>query len=340
MRPIPDVKATLQRLRERHWIDHVLRAWERYQQQRGDHYAAGITYFTVLSLFPLLMVGFAVAGFVLAGNESLLTDAQNKITENAPGDMGQQLNDIIDQAINSRASVGAIGLLIALYSGLGWMNNLRAALTAQWDQEHEKGKFVMTKVRDLGALAGLGIALVISFAVSALGSGAVLRQLLDWLNLDDVTGVGVVLRVAGILVGIAASWAVMVWVIARMPREPVTLASAVRAALIAAVAFEVFKQVGVVYLDKVLHSPAGVAFGPIIGIMVFAYFTARIVLFSTAWAATAPENLALVPVPPPAGAVIAPRLAVRGGPSFAEGAALVGAGALAVLGLSELRRRK
>jgi membrane protein len=334
------VKATVQRLRERPWVDHVLRAWERYQQQRGDHYAAGITYFTVLSLFPLLMVGFAVAGFVLAGNESLLTDAQDKITENAPGDMGTQLNDIIDQAISSRTSVGVLGLALALYSGLGWMNNLRAALTAQWDQEHEKGNFLMTKVRDLGALAGLGLALVVSFGVSALGSGAILRQLLEWLNLDDVTGVGVALRIAGILVGIAASWAVMVWVIARMPREPVTFASAARAALIAAVGFEIFKQVGVIYLDSVLQSPAGVAFGPIIGIMVFAYFTARIVLFSTAWAATAPENLAMVAVPPPSGAVIAPRLEVRKGPSFAEGAALVGAGALAVLGLSELRRRK
>lgn len=328
------------RLRQRPWLDHLLRAGGRYQQQRGDYYAAGITYFTVLSLFPLLMVGFAVAGFVLAGNESLLTEAQNKITENIPGSMGDQLNSVIDQAISSRTSVGILGLVLALYSGLGWMGNLRAALTAQWDQQHDDGNFFTTKIADLGALLGLGVALAVSLGISALGSGAITRRILESLGLAHTTGVGVLVRVVALVVSIAASWAVMVWVIARLPREPVTFRSAARAALIAAVIFEIFKQVGVIYLNSVLSSPAGIAFGPIIGIMVFSYFTARIVLLATAWAATARENMAMTPVPAPQSAVIAPRLQVRGGPSIASALALVGAGALAALGLSGLRRRK
>ena len=35
-----------------------------------------------------------------------------------------------------------------------------------------------------------------------------------------------------------------------------------------------------------MHGPAGTTFGPVFGLMVFAYFTARLVLFATAWAAT------------------------------------------------------
>ena len=34
-----------------------MRAQERYQDSKGDFYAAGITYFTVFAIFPLLMVG-------------------------------------------------------------------------------------------------------------------------------------------------------------------------------------------------------------------------------------------------------------------------------------------
>ena len=41
------------------WFDHVMRAQERYNDSKGDFYAAGITYFTIFALFPLLMVGFA-----------------------------------------------------------------------------------------------------------------------------------------------------------------------------------------------------------------------------------------------------------------------------------------
>ena len=58
----------------------------------------------------------------------------------------------------------------------------------------------------------------------------------------------------------------------------------------AAVGFEVFKQVASIYLRLVMHGPAGTTFGPVLGLLVFAYVTARLVLFATAWAATEPTS--------------------------------------------------
>ena len=59
----PAKPGILDRLRARYrWFDHVMRAQERYDDSKGDFYAAGITYFTIFALFPLLMVGFAVGG--------------------------------------------------------------------------------------------------------------------------------------------------------------------------------------------------------------------------------------------------------------------------------------
>ena len=56
-----DQPGLLDRLRQRHpWLDRIMRAQDRYESCNGDFYAAGITYFTVFALFPLLMVGFAV----------------------------------------------------------------------------------------------------------------------------------------------------------------------------------------------------------------------------------------------------------------------------------------
>ncbi len=63
----PAKPGILDRLRARyHWFDHVMRAQDRYQKSKGDFYAAGITYYTIFALFPLLMVAFSVMGFVLA----------------------------------------------------------------------------------------------------------------------------------------------------------------------------------------------------------------------------------------------------------------------------------
>ncbi len=324
----------------RPWLDHLIRAGGRFQQQRGDYFAAGITYYTVLALFPLLMVAFSIAGFVFVGHPDLLAQIQEKITSNVPGSMGEQLNDLIDQAVNSRTGVGIIGLVGGIYAGLGWMTNLRAALTEQWDQKHAQANWIKTKIADLGALAGLALALIVSLGLSAVSSGSIGEQILRLVNLEEAPGVGIALRIVSIVLALLSSWAVFVWTIARLPRERVTFRSAARAAVLAAVAFEIFKQIATIYLRSVVTSPAGAVFGPIIGIMVFSFFTARIILFATAWAATAEENLALAAVAPPDPAVITPRLEVRNGPSFAEGFALVGAGAVAALGLSGLRRRR
>ncbi|MEV6428783.1 inner membrane protein YhjD [Nocardia sp. NPDC051463] len=340
MQVIDNIKAWLERrIQRRPWLDHLVRAGGRYQQQRGDYYAAGITYFTVLSLFPLLMVAFAVAGFVLSSQPELLTELQDKIVENMPGSLGTQLNDLIDKAVRSRGTVGTVGLLAGVYTGLGWMANLRAALTEQWDQKSPEGNWFLTKLSDLGALIGLGLAFVVSLGLSALSSSTLGARLLISLGLSQLPGARLLLILASILLGFLASWAVFAWIIARLPREPVTLRSAARAAAIAAVVFEVFKYVASIYLHIVLNSPAGAAFGSVIGLMVFSYITYRIILFATAWAATASDNLREAEIAAPAPAVIAPRM-VGPGSSMSTVAASFGAGALAALALSELRRAK
>lgn len=334
------VKARIESsIQARPWLDHMVRAGGRYQRQRGDYYAAGITYFTVLSLFPMLMVGFAVAGFILANNPDLLTEMQQKIVENIPGSAGDQLNDLIDQAVSSRTGVGVIGLLTGLYSGLGWVANLRAALTEQWEQKAEDGNWFTTKVSDLLALIGLGMAAVVSLGLSILAGSGLVGSLLRRFGVEDAPWATVLLTALSVLLAIGATWALFAWIIARMPRFPVTLRSAARAALMAAVAFEIFKQLATIILKKIATSPAGVAFGPIIGLMVFSYITARIILFATAWAATATENEVPVDIPPPAPVIIEPRVRDRGlRPEL--GAALFGAGAVAAGLLQSMRRRR
>lgn len=339
MQVIDNIKAAFERrIQSRPWLDHLIRAGGNYQRQRGDYYAAGITYFTVLSLFPLLMVAFSIAGSVLSGDPEMLTELRNKIIENIPGSLGGQLNDLIDQAVRSRGTVGTLGLLVGVYTGLGWMANLRAALTEQWEQKTPEGNWFLSKLSDLGALIGLGLAFVVSIGLSTLASSTLGARLLITFRLSELPGARLILVLISILLGFLASWAVFVWMIARLPREPVTLRSAARAAALAAMVFEIFKYVASFYLQMVLHSPAGAVFGSIIGLMVFSYITYRILLFATAWAATASENEPEAEIPPPAPAVIKPRMSAPG-LSMGTGATYFGAGALAALVLSGLRRR-
>ncbi len=287
----PAQPGMLARYRARYpWLDHLVRAAKAYTSNNGDHYAAAITYFSVLSLVPLLMVAFAVAAFVLAGNEELLNQLKTQITQAAPPGLGATLTSIIDEALESRSSVGLLGLLAALYAGLGWIGHLREALSAQWEQPYEAEGFLRTKGFDLLALLGLGLALVASFAITGAGTHFA-DTLLDLIGLSGFWWARAMFFLLALALSVAGMWLVFVWVIARLPRQPVTLRSAMRAALLAAIGFEVLKQVFAVYLAQVSDSPTGQLFGPVIGIMVFAYFVSRFLLLVTAWAATARENL-------------------------------------------------
>jgi membrane protein len=331
----------LDRLRARFpWFDHVMRAQERYQDCQGDFFAAGITYFTVFALFPLLMVGFAIGGFVLSRQQELLTQIDDWIKQTVKGDFAQQLVDLIDNAIRSRTSVGIVGLAVALWAGLGWMGNLREALTAMWEQRHDADGFVRTKLSDLVALVSVFVAIVLTIALTALTSGDLMRKVLALFDLQNAPGVGMLLQITSFVLSLGISWLLFSWMIARLPRESLSLRSAARAGLLAAIGFEVFKQLGSVYLRQVMHGPAGSTFGPVLGLLVFAYITARLILFATAWAATSTENLSAAPASPPAPATIVPRDFGDEGARVRTALAAGALGALAALGLSRLRGRR
>ncbi|MGU3500077.1 inner membrane protein YhjD [Mycobacterium sp. C31M] len=336
----PDKPGVMDRLRSRFkWFNRVMLAQERYNDCKGDFYAAGITYFTIFALFPLLMVGFSVGGFILANQPELMTEVEDKIRSTVSGDLGSQLVELMDSAIASRGTVGVIGLATAAWAGLGWMNNLREALSQMWEQRHEPAGFVSTKLSDLGALVSTFVALTLTIGLTALSKESPMTTVLGWLGLRDVPGLGVGLQVVSWVVSILISWLFFTWIIARLPRESVSFRSSLRAGLIAAIAFEIFKQVASIYLQSVVTGPAGATFGPVLGLMVFAYITSRLILFATAWAATAAENMAAVPIDPPEPVLIRPRVEIREGVGLPGAAAGFAAGALGGLGLARLLRR-
>jgi membrane protein len=262
----------LERLRRRYpWLDHAVRAQQRYDQSQGDFYAAGITYFTVFAMFPVLMVGFAVVGFVLASRPDLLAEIDSWVKAAVPGEFGEQIISLMDAAIDSRTSVGVIGLATALYVGLLWMQRLRAALSQMWGQRFPPPGFLNTKVSDVIALVAAFLASLLTIGFGVLATSA--------LRLAGSV------RLGSLVVSILVAWLLFTVMIARLPHDPVPLRRCAGAGLLAAIGFEGFKQVGSIYLQAVLHSPAGAVFGPVLGLMVFAYMTARLVLFATAWAA-------------------------------------------------------
>jgi membrane protein len=338
----PAKPGILDRLRARYgWLDHVLRAYQRFSARKGGFFAAGLTYYTIFALFPLLMVGFAVVGFALSRRPELLVTIDEKIRAAVSGELGQQLIDLMNSAIEARASVGIIGLVTAAWAGLGWMSHLREALSEMWNQPPDGASYLRTKLSDLTAMLGTFVVILATIALSALSHTRPMAAVLRWLGIPEFSIFDVIFRIISVLVSMLVSWLLFTWMIARLPRQPAGFVTSMRAGLMAAIGYEVFKQVASIYLQVVLRSPAGATFGPVLGLMVFAYITSFLVLFATAWAATASEEDPRAEhVDPPGPAIITPRVEVDEGIRVRQAVAAATVGALGALTVRRLTRRR
>ncbi|OLT06166.1 hypothetical protein BJF90_18175 [Pseudonocardia sp. CNS-004] len=336
------LQAAVVGLRARHeWIDHLLRAGVRYHERHGNHFAAAITFFSILNAVPLLMIAYATAGYVLALNPSLLAALDAGIARAVPPELSDTIEPVVDAAIAQRNTVAGIGLLAALWAGTWWMFNLREAVSAQWTIPPRNPASPRRLLSDVAALAGLWIAVIGSLAISAIGTGlgGTVLGLLGWQGADwsQLTRTGF-----GLLLSLVADWLIFFWIIARLPRTRQRIQGAARAALLGAIGLEVLKQGLTIYLGGITGSPGGTIFGTSLGLLVFAYLVSRFVLFMTAWAATVRGNQEPAPGSAP---VVVPSAAPSAAPARSEpgigvAVAMIGSLLIGVLVGARLRQSR
>ena len=285
-------KDAFQLIQQQPMIAHLLRATERFNDRLGNQFGAAITYFSFLSMIPILMLSFAAAGFFLVSNPTLLQDIFDKILQNVSDPtLATTLKSTIRTAVEQRTTVGIVGLFVALYSGINWMGNLREAIRAQsrdvWERKpQDEEKFWIKYLRDFVSLIGLLVALVITLSITS-AAGSAQQMIISALYLDTIEWLKPVWHLVGLGVSMLANYLLFFWIFWRLPRHRPRRKALIRGTFIAAIGFEVIKIVMTYTLPSLVSSPSGAAFGSVLGLMAFFYFFARLTLFCAAWIATA-----------------------------------------------------
>ncbi|QCR34675.1 inner membrane protein YhjD [Nissabacter sp. SGAir0207] len=273
-------------------VAHIIRAMDRFNDRMGSQFGAAITYFSFLSLIPILMVSFAAAGFVLAAHPDLLTELINKIVNSISDPaLATTLKNTVNTAIQQRTAVGLTGLLLALYSGISWMGNLREAIRAQsrdvWERNpQDQEKIYMRYVRDFISLTGLVVALILTLSLTSV-AGAAQEAIVEALGLSHIEWLRPAMTVIALSISIMANYLLFLWIFWMLPRHKPRKKALFRGTLIAAIGFEVIKMIMTLTLPSLAKSASGAAFGSVIGLMAFFYYFARLTLFCAAWIATA-----------------------------------------------------
>jgi membrane protein len=295
------VKALLARLK----ASHAYRSWQRYGDARGNVLAGGVAYLGFFSIIPALVLGFTVFGFVLRGQPDLFARVVSYVSDTLPGILRDSAHPdgILDASAPPTPNVltvtGAIALVTLVVSGLGWVDALRQAVRAMFDQPKLKTNPVLTKVRDAGVLVTLGLAVllsaVLSFAVSAAAS-----WVLGLVGVaDSSTLAHLLLRVLGTLAVLVADFVLMVIVLRLMSGLDLPRDDLAQASLVGAVGLGVLKLASGLLLASASRKPLLAGFAVVIGLLVLMNLISRVMLLSAAWAATTATERGHLPGAPP-----------------------------------------
>ncbi len=286
------LKEKFQQLRDKFpWLDHLVQAGTRYTADAGNQMAAAVTYFSFLSLFPLLLLAVSVLGFVLRGNPELTARVIENISAALPGEAGTLVTDTIK---NSAGPAGITGILGLLYSGLGWIDNLRTAIRTVWHQNIKAGNFFVTKAVDIVILIGLGATIAVSVAITGVGNAAT-SFVIEQLGLEGVPGMFLVTKAVAITLGAITDILVILWLFTRLPKVNTPWRRVLKGAVFFAVGFEILKIVGAYYIGRTAESPTYGPLGAVVGTLIWINLVSRFLIFTAVWTVTAPYDDDIAP---------------------------------------------
>ena len=287
-------------LRSRAW-----RANTRVGQARGGILAAGIAFFGVFSLFPLLVLGFAAAGLVIGGNQQLQDTIVSFATQALPGIIGDGPNDkgalvsaqeLLSQATDTNVLglSAVLGVGVLLFTGLGWIAALREGIRGMFDLPVMALDPVRAKLFDLAVLLSLGTLIVASALVSVI-TQTFTEELLRLVGLTGSQIGNLVTGALAFLIGLALNTALFSVLYRVLARSRAPYRTVVGGAALAAFGVVLLQ----VLVGVVLGNVGGgfgflVAFVPILTLFVWLNLTARVMLLGAAWVAVGPAPAAEV----------------------------------------------
>jgi len=314
---------------------HPGRAYQRYNDARGNVLAGGIAYFAFFSVFPAVLAGLTVLGLVMAAVPQVRDPVVSALVEVGqtylsgllkPGvkPAGDDVTGVyIDSVLNSSALnwalVASLGTLA--FTGLGWIDGMRQGIRAVFGEDSGGGFFLLVKLRDLAVLVIIGVGVLLSVS-STLVTKIAGEYLLHLLGTDDTTGGRWLVTVAGFLVSFVIDTATFLTVFRVLPGASIPLRQLLSGALLGGIGLGVLKQFGTGIAQRSADGNAFLgAAASVIVLLVFMNLVGRLILWAAAWAATTAEDAGtLAPAQGPARADHEVPLGPRpvGAPSFTQ----------------------
>jgi membrane protein len=273
----------------RPFFARIFNAYHHFADRGGTMLAAAVAYYLAFSLFPLMLV--LVAGIAWAFRATAAGhDAQQRVLAAIGEQASPTLRDQIEQAFKAveqkAGASGSFGIVVLLVAAVAIFTQLDYAFDRLWDRPNagEQGirkwlkNLVFTRLKALVMLIGVG-AFVIAVMIASIvwqGVESAVQSTVDlpaWLRQSTQP-----------LLHVALNFLAFAMLYAFVPKTHVRAKAAFAGGALAALLWEVGRQVLAAYvLRRNLPTAYGVI-GSFMAIMLWTYYAMIVILFGAAYA--------------------------------------------------------
>lgn len=260
------VTAQLDRFQRRHpWAGFPLAVVYKYFDDFGPYLAGLLTYYGVVSLFPLLLLASTILGIVLAGHPDLQHELISSALNQFPVIGGELASP---KQIGGGTTGLVIGIVGLLYGSLGVAQAFQYACNTVWGvPRNSRPNPFQARGRGLLLLAVAGLAMLGTTVLSILGG-------------TEAGELGWAVKAAVLAASLVINISVYIFAFRLATARPLTVRHVAPGAIAAAVIWQLLQSFGVIYVNRVVKhaTPTNGVFALVLGLVAFLFLTATAVV--------------------------------------------------------------
>jgi YihY family inner membrane protein len=252
--------------RRHKWAALPIAVVYKFVDDQGAYLAALLTYYGFLSLFPLLLLGVTMLGYLLHDDPAAQQAVLSSALRNVPV-IGDQLRDNVHEFSGSPAGL-VVGVVVAVYGALGVTQAAQHALDEVWAVPRAERPSIWAAY-GRGALVVLlvGMGMLLTAGLSALATAA-----------GETTGLGGLGRGTATVVGVVVNIGLFLMAYHVLPARPSHVRDRWIGAVVAGVTWQVLLTIGAWLVGTRLQgaSAAYGLFGIVLGLLAWIYLAASV----------------------------------------------------------------
>jgi membrane protein len=254
----------------------IRETFQEWSADKAPRLAAALSYYTIFSLAPLLVLIIAIAGFIIGNNETI----RNQLLTQVQAMVGLQAKGIVNQLITSTSQPRAgllatvIGIVTLLLGATGVFGQLQDALNTIWNVQpkSDRGIWGIVKDRFLSFTMVLGVAflLLVSLVISTFLS------IINHYFTGLLGGIGIVAQVVNFVFSTGVITLIFAMIFKFLPDAEVSWRDVWIGALVTAILFAIGRSLLSLYLGSSAATSAYGAAGSLVILLLWVYYSAQI----------------------------------------------------------------